>query len=119
MTFPVKYKQFNQNNNIARICASNSIFGAIAALSSDIRTNDIYYVHLLEPKTIVNNNEVAKFVPDAISTGQVWILDDKIKTNVVAKITIGALLPYTYTFITFDNGNFCANEYYDYEIELI
>lgn len=119
MTFPAKYKQFNQDNNIARICASNSIFGAISALSSDIRTNDIYYVHLLDPKTIVNNSEVAKFVPDAISTGQVWILDDEIKTKVVAKITIGALLPYTYTFITFDNGNFCGNEYYDYEIELI
>lgn len=120
MTFPTKYKQFNQDNNIPRICASNSIFGALSAFGgNDVMKDDVFYVHLLQPKITVNNSEVAKFVPDAICTGQVWILDDEIKSKVVSKIKIGAMLPYIYTFLKFDNEYFCCNKYHDYELEII
>lgn len=118
MKFDKEHKQFNQDNKIKRICVSNSILGAISAISSKIKKNDVYYVHLLKPKTIINNSQVAKFVPDAISTGQIWILDDEITTEIVGKITIKSQLPYIYTFVK-DDDWFCCNDYYDYNLEII
>lgn len=106
-----KWKQFSENNKIPRICCSNSIFGAIAAIK--IQQNKTYYVHLLEPKKVVNNQEVAQYVPDALATGECWILDDEIKSTVVGKIEIGSLLPYVYTFLKDDNNFKCVN-YHDY-----
>ena len=108
---PAKFKMFNENNTIPRICCSTSIFGAIAAIMIDEKA--IYYVHLLEPKKVMNNREVMQYVPDAAGTGECWILDDEIKTTVIGKIEIGALLPYVYTFLKDENNFFCCN-YHDY-----
>lgn len=74
MNFKGDWKIFNENNTIPRICCSNSIFGAISAIK--INEKATYYVHLLEPKKVINNKEVARYVPDAIATGECWILDD-------------------------------------------
>ena len=108
---PAKFKIFNENNTIPRICCSTSIFGAIAAIMIDEKAT--YYVHLLEPKKVMNNREVMQYVPDAAGTGECWILDDEIKTTVIGKIEIGALLPYVYTFLKDENKFFCCN-YHDY-----
>lgn len=105
------FKIHNENNKIPRICCSTSIFGAIAAIMIDEKTT--YYVHLIEAKKILNNREVAQFVPDAIATGECWILDDEIKTKVIGKLEIGSLLPYVCTFLKDDNKFHCCN-YHDY-----
>lgn len=105
------FKIHNEDNKIPRICCSNSIFGAIAAIMIDEKAT--YYVHLLEPKKVMNNREVAQFVPDAMATGECWILDDEIKTTVIGKIEIGFSLPYVYTFLK-DNDNFHCCRYHDY-----
>ena len=105
------FKIHNENDNIPRICCSTSIFGAIAAIMID--EDATYYVHLLEPKKVLNNREVAQFVPDAMATGECWILDDEIKTTVIGKIEIGSLLPYVCTFLKDGNNFHCCN-YHDY-----
>ena len=105
------FKMHDENSTIPRICCSNSIFGAIAAIK--INDKKPYYVHLLEPKNIMNNKEVMQYVPDAAATGECWILDKEIKTKVIGKIEIGALLPYVYTFLKDDNNFFCCC-YHDY-----
>lgn len=111
MNFKGDWKIFNENNTIPRICCSNSIFGAISAIK--INEKATYYVHLLEPKKVINNKEVARYVPDAIATGECWILDDQIKTKIIGKIEIGSLLPYTYVFLK-DKKYFKCVLYHDY-----
>lgn len=111
MWFKGNWKKFSENKTIPRICCSNSIFGAIAAIN--IKENKTYYVHLLEPKKVLSNQEVAKYVPDAIATGECWILDDEIKSTVIGKVEIGNMLPYTYMFLK-DDDNFKCTCYHDY-----
>lgn len=111
MVFKGKFKKFSENETIPRICCSTSIFGAISAIN--LKENKTYYVHLLEPKKVLSNQEVAKYVPDAIATGECWILDDKIKSTVIGKVEIGNMLPYTYMFLKDDN-NFKCTCYHDY-----
>ena len=106
-----KFKQHSENTTIPRICCSDSIFGAIAAIK--INENATYYVHLLEPKKVMNNKEVMQYVPDAAATGECWILDNEIKSKVIGKIEIGSLLPYVYTFLKSDNFFRCCH-YHDY-----
>ena len=106
-----KWKQFSEDKTIPRICCSDSIFGAISAIRID--ENKTYYVHLLEPKKVMNNKEVCRYVPDAIATGECWILDDEIKSTVIGKLEIGSMLPYTYTFLK-DENNFKCVCYHDY-----
>lgn len=112
MNFTGKLKQFSENDSIPRICCSNSIFGAIAAIK--VYPKKQYYVHLLEPKKVLSNQETAKYVPDAVATGECWILDDEIKSKVVGKLKIGNLLPYPYTFLK-DKDNFRCCLYHDYD----
>ena len=106
-----KWKQYSENNTIPRICCSNSIFGAISAIR--IKEGKTYYVHLLEPIKVINNREICQYVPDAIATGECWILDDEIKSTVIGKLEIGNWLPYTYTFLK-DKNNFKCVCYHDY-----
>ena len=110
-----KWKQYSENKTIPRICCSNSIFGAISAIRID--ENKTYYLHLLEPEKVMNNIEVSRYVPDALATGECWILDDEIKSMVIGKIKIGALLPYVYTFLK-DKNNFRCVLYHDYDLEI-
>ena len=107
-----KFKQYSENNTIPRICCSDSIFGAISAIR--INENKTYYVHLLEPTKVMNNKEVCQYVPDAIATGECWILDDEIKSTVVGKLEIGSSLPYVYTFLKDQNNFFKCVRYHDY-----
>jgi hypothetical protein len=111
MIFPKYWKQYNEDKTIPRICCSNSIFGALAAIK--VKDNKTYYVHLLEPKKVINNREVAQYVPDAMATGECWILDNEIKSTVIGKIEVGSLLPYTYVFLK-EHDNFCRANFYDY-----
>ena len=112
MVFKGKFEQFSENQTIPRICCSNSIFGALSAIN--INKDKTYYVHLLEPKKALSNQEVAKYVPDAIATGECWVLDDEIKSKVVGKLKIGNMLPYTYMFLK-DKDNFKCSVYHDYD----
>lgn len=113
--FKGKWKQYNENKTIPRICCSDSIFGAISAINVDnIKT---YYVHLLEPNKVIDNKEVCQYVPDAKATGECWILDEKIKSIVIGKLKIGAWLPYTYMFLK-DKNNFKCVCYHDYDLEI-
>ena len=107
------FKQYSEDKTIPRICCSDSIFGAISAIKID--TTKTYYVHLLQPKNIMNNKEVSQYVPDAIATGECWILDDEIKSTVIGKIEIGSLLPYVYTFLKDNNKFFRCVTYHDYD----
>lgn len=106
------FKQYSEDKTIPRICCSDSIFGAISAIKID--TTKTYYVHLLQPKKIMNNKETFQYVPDAIATGECWILDDEIKSTVIGKIEIGSLLPYVYTFLKDNNNFFRCVTYHDY-----
>lgn len=110
-----KWKQYSENKTIPRICCSNSIFGAISAIRID--TNKTYYLHLLKPKKVINNQEVVQYVPDALATGQCWILDDEIKSTIIGKIKIGSPLPYVFAFLK-DKNNFRCVRYYDYDLEV-
>lgn len=112
MVFKGNFKQFSENQTIPRICCSNSIFGALSAIN--INKDKTYYVHLLEPKKALSNQEVAKYVPDAIATGECWVLDEEIKSKVVGKLKIGNMLPYTYMFLK-DKDNFKCSVYHDYD----
>lgn len=107
-----KWKQFSENKTIPRICCSDSIFGAISAIRID--STKIYYVHLLEPQKVINNKEVSQYVPDALATGECWILDDKIKSTVVGKIEIGSPLPYVCTILKDEDKFFRCVRYHDY-----
>ena len=107
------FKQYSEDKTIPRICCSDSIFGAISAIKID--TTKTYYVHLLQPKKIMNNKEVSQYVPDAIAIGECWILDDEIKSTVIGKIEIGSLLPYVYTFLKDNNKFFRCVTYHDYD----
>lgn len=109
--FKGEFKIYNENDYIPRICCSTSLFGAISAIMIDEKKT--YYVHLLEPKKVMNNREVMQFVPDAAATGECWILDDEIKSKVIGKLEIGLILPYVYTFIKNDKKFFCCH-YHDY-----
>lgn len=111
MVFKGKFKKFSENEKIPRICCSTSIFGAISAIN--LKENKTYYVHLLEPKKVLSNQEVAKYVPDAIATGECWILDDEIKSTIIGKVEIGNMLPYTYMFLKNENEFKCTC-YHDY-----
>ena len=114
MEFKGGWKQFSENKTIPRICCSNSIFGAISAISAiKVKENKIFYVHLLEPKKVLSNQEVVQYVPDAMATGECWILDNEIKSMVIGKIEVGSLLPYTYVFLK-EQDNFCRANFYDY-----
>lgn len=77
-----------ENNTIPRICFSNSIFGALAAIEP--RQGDEMYVHIpINPQKIILNKDVIKYVPDAINTGETWILDNYLYTNIVGKVIVG------------------------------
>lgn len=106
------FKQYSENKTIPRICCSDSIFGAISAIK--INENKTYYVHLLEPKKVLTNKEVCQYVPDAIATGECWILDDNIKSSVVGKLEICSSLPYVYTFLKNQDNFFRCVRYHDY-----
>ena len=91
----------------------NKKYTSISAIKID--TTKTYYVHLLQPKKIMNNKEVSQYVPDAIAIGECWILDDEIKSTVIGKIEIGSLLPYVYTFLKDNNKFFRCVTYHDYD----
>lgn len=104
-----------EDSEIPRICISTSIFGAIAAISDD--SDKIFYVHSIENvKNILKNEETNEFVPDALSTGECWLLDYDVKTKVVGKITLKDRLSNIYTFFRISKNNFLYNVYYDYEL---
>ena len=86
-----------EDNKIPRICVSNSIFGAISA----IKGNQTLYVHLVEPIKVLDNAEVLQYVPDAVTTGESWVLDNEIKTTIVGKIEINCDLHMVYKFATY------------------
>lgn len=91
---PKKILHTLENDTIPRICVFNSIFGAISAINA----KDTYYVHLVEPTKILDNPEVLRYVPDAATTGECWVLDDEIKTTVIGKIEITDDLHMVYKF---------------------
>ena len=93
-----------ENNTIPRICVSNSIFGAISA----IKGNQTLYVHLVEPTKVLDNAEVLQYVPAAVATGESWVLDDEIKTNIVGKIEINCDLHMIYKFATYKDIDYYA-----------
>lgn len=111
MEFKGEFKMYEEDTTIPRICCSESLFGAIAAIN--VKPYRTYYVHLLEPKNVMNNIEVARFVPDAVATGECWILDDEIKSKVVGKVELGQIMPYISTFLK-TKDNFRCVAYRDY-----
>lgn len=101
-----------ENNTIPRICFSTSIFGAISAIESG-KEGDFRYVHTpINPQKIINNDVVAKYVPDAKNTNEIWIQDETIFTNVVGKIIIGK--PFGICEKYYINKDKQYSFYYDY-----
>lgn len=66
-----------EDNKTERVCFSNSINGALMALSRNLK-NEILYVYIplnIDKKIIRNNQFVSRRVPDAKITGEVWVLE--------------------------------------------
>lgn len=102
-----------ENNNIPRCCFSNSIFGALAAIEVG-KCGDELYVHVpINPQKIISNEDVKNYVPDAINTGEVWILDEQLITNVAGKIIVGKSYGITEKYYI-NNQDIQYTYFYDY-----
>lgn len=100
-----------EDGKIKRICFAKSILGAYSAVAGG--PAEEYYVHVpINPKKIIDTKEVAKYVPDAKCTGEVWIQDKVIFTEVVGKIITGN--PYGIVDICDHKGEIHISYLYDY-----
>lgn len=70
-----------QDKTIKRICFSTSILQASGA----IHPGEFMFIHIpkKEPKQIMTTKEIKDKVQDAPNTGQIWILDPIIQTQVI------------------------------------
>lgn len=49
-----------------------------------------------------------QYVPDAVTTGESWVLDNEIKTTIVGKIEINCDLHMVYKFATYKDIDYYA-----------
>lgn len=73
-----------EDNTIPRICVTTDIVRAINALPNGslvlhkmrvLKLPTIIHVYYLKADKVMSNEEVAKHVPDALSSGEMWILE--------------------------------------------
>lgn len=79
-----KQRAPGEDKSIARICVAPSIrqackalpqFGQVVDFMKKTGLPAIIHVYYLESDHIMDNEKVAHYVPDAIATGEMWILD--------------------------------------------
>lgn len=79
-----KNKADGENNTIPRICVTNDIVRAICALPNGglvlhkmslLKLPTIIHVYYLKADKVMPTEEVSKYVPDALSSGEMWILE--------------------------------------------
>lgn len=102
-----------ENKTVPRICVSTSMFGALAAVPNKGGTKR-FYVHLIEPQKVLENEEVLQYVPDAGGSGECWVFDDEIETKVVGEVIINCDLPNIYAYSKKSDNNFRCLTYKDY-----